>query len=75
MAFFTPRPAKGKGPRLTLDISPQDLAVFQAEGEAFVTDRLTGKDYRVSAAPCGLRCRCDATFVPLPHGRPPNGVL
>ncbi|MCC6798295.1 MAG: hypothetical protein IT366_24490 [Candidatus Hydrogenedentes bacterium] len=60
--IFTPRLGESEDTRVTMSLSPEDLAkIKRGQGwTAKVTDRSTGKRYQVESAPCGLGCHCDA---------------
>lgn len=66
MARLTPRLLDGT--RLDLDVSDAEAGMIRRGPgwKATVTDRRTGKRYRVVSAPCGLpHCYCDAIAVLL----------
>ncbi len=60
--------AKGRpAVRLRLYVGQDDLRKLSG-GPGFkgvVTDAITGQAYAIYGAPCGLRCYCDATAVPV----------
>jgi len=63
--LYTPR-HKATGERLRLRLNETDWAIANRyrgtlRVRGIVTDRKTGKRYRIKGAACGLQCRCDAT--------------
>jgi hypothetical protein len=67
--IYTPR-LKNTGERLRLKLNGADWIVANRyrgtlRVKGVVTDRKTGKRYRIKGAACGLRCSCDATAEEL----------
>ena len=71
MTLFTPKAHDGLV-RIHMDLTKQDWKAFQAIPDprqtpnlnaVIVTDQYTGRKFKVSKAPCGLRCYCDAEVV------------
>lgn len=63
--IYTPQ-LEDTGGRLRLMLNDADWAVANRyrgtlRVRGVVTDRKTGKRYRIKGAACGLGCRCDAT--------------
>ena len=66
MNLFTPRMNSKSAERAHMELDELDLAKIQRgrPWKADITDRLTGKKYRVRGAACGSPgCRCDAIIV------------
>ena len=70
--IFTPRHSRSffshddeRARRLKMEISKDDRTRFLAAAEdewVRIHDHVTGKDYEVKSAPCGLSCHCDAVY-------------